>query len=226
MPSMEDTGPVSNNSSMQHPPPLHPLQEKLQKLAKDNPRKLVDWSRNPRQIVPLFKVDETLRYAVSTSYGGVEGPLYHDQYSSGLNFHTLHYRSGEVSQDVPRDSHIEKYYEDFLEEPGKDHLSFSENDALFEPEVLKTHDTLKIRSRELEDEKDVDHDAVFATLGWLIEIHDDPNIAEEDRVLITNYVVLLNPTTDPVSMWVRTYLRTFFFLFNPSLRVMSQELAC
>ena len=42
-----------------------------------------------------------------------------------------------------------------------------------------------------------------------MEIHDDPKIAQDDQVLLTNYVVLLNLTTDPVSMWVSIFAPFF-----------------
>ena len=60
---------------------------------------------------------------------------------------------------------------------------------MFEPDILKSHDTLKIWSRGSENEKGVAHDALFVTLGRLVEIHDDPKIAKDDRVLLTNYRV-------------------------------------
>ena len=83
---------------MQHTPPLHPLQEKPQELANDSPRELraYNWKSIYGTIIPLFKVDETLRYEVATS----SYALNHDENRPGLQFLTLHYRSREVSKDV------------------------------------------------------------------------------------------------------------------------------
>ena len=201
--------------------PLDPLQEKLQELAKGSPREVLKAVEKLPGTVTLFKVDETLRYEVADDLR----PFYHDDEwrLPGSSFLTLHYRPREVSKDNQRPSHVEKYYDASVFAATREGLSFSREDALFEPDVLKTHETLKIRSARFENEKDVGYDAVFVALGWLVEVNDGPKIVKHGRVLLTNYVVLLNLTTDPVSMWVRVFAPLFSV---ESLRVMSQELKC
>ena len=164
---------------MQHPTSQTLLSE-VQELARDNPHSL-DSASITSAMLDNILVDERIcmfrkngkEYLVAPSAWTMD----HDDESPGMGFFTLLYQPGTASKDLSRNSDIEH---------------FEYNCAKIKSDG---YSTLELRSLDENNWKP----ALFVVLGRLVERETADGRTEERT---TNYVVLLNLTTNPISVWL------------------------
>ena len=164
----------SKNSTIQ-PPTSQTLLGKLQERAREDPLTLASssWCYDVgHQEICIFRKNGE-EYVV----GPTTMTMDHDENSPGMDFFTLLYRQNTAFEDISRASDLEDF-EHSCEEIK--HGGYS---------------TLEMRPLN----GNTWQPAVFVALGWLVERKTAAGGTEERT---TNYVVLLNVTTDPISVWL------------------------
>ena len=164
----------SKNSTIQPCTPQTLLGE-LQELALENPRLLASaiWCRHlGHREICIFRKNCD-EYVVGPSTMTMD----HDEDDPGLEFFTLLYRPHTAFKDISRASDLE--------------------DFEYSCDKVKCGGYSTLQMRPLN--KKTWKPAVFVALGWLVERQTAAGKTEERT---TNYAVLLNVTTDPISVWL------------------------